>query len=324
MSFVGDASVLVGGTWDDAEQELLSSLLPDATLHFLSAGPSDEAIASCQVVMATSWKEVSPLIPKMPHLSLIQSFLAGVERIPRSEVPPGVTVATGAGSNAQAVAEHALALLLTLSKNVCYHDRQARQGIFSQLDIQNRDLSGARALVMGYGHVGRRIGALCTAFGMEVTAMNRSGRSDAPHTITAAGLADELPLADVVFVALAHTTSTKNMIGELELSAMKDTATLVNIARGPIVVQEPLYRRLVSTPTFKAGLDVWWSYPKRGAPWRQAYPFEDLPNVIMTPHVAGLGETWRTDMIRTSALNVLRHLQGKEIENRVDADAYLM
>ncbi len=88
--------------------------------------------------------------------------------------------------------------------------------------------------------------------------------------------------------------------------------------------QEALFKRLASTPSFKAGLDVWWSYPHRGAPWRQQFPFEELPNVLMTPHVAGLGESWRRDMIKTAAQNVLRFMQGKEIENKVDADAYLM
>lgn len=316
--------VLVGGTWDTDERKLLASLLPTANLLFLANGPSPEAISSCKIIMATSWKEVAPLIPSMPNLSFVQSFLAGVERIPREGIPHDVILATGAGSNAQSVAEHAMALLFSLAKNICFHDRKARSGEFSQLEAQSTDLTGRKALILGYGHIGWRIGMMCGALGMDVTAMNRSGTSDAPRTITAERLAHELPHADAIFVALAHTKETTRLIGARELGAMKDNAMLINISRGPIIDQEALYNRLESTPAFRAGLDVWWSYPKRGAPWRQEHPFENLQNVVMTPHVAGLGETWRKDMITTGAKNVLRYLQGEKIENRVDVDAYLM
>jgi phosphoglycerate dehydrogenase-like enzyme len=217
-----------------------------------------------------------------------------------------------------------MALLLALAKHLLFHDGRAREGCFSQLEAQGTDLRGKRALVLGYGHIGRRIGALCGAFGMEVTAMNRTGTSDADRTITPSGLLGALREADAVMVALAHTPSTDHQLGEEELACLKDTAMLVNVARGPVIDQGALYRRLASTPTLRAGLDVWWNYPRKGTPWRQEYHFEKLPNVLMTPHVAGLGETWRSDMMETAARNVLRFLQGEKIENRVDVDAYLM
>ncbi|MDD4281371.1 MAG: 2-hydroxyacid dehydrogenase [Candidatus Methanofastidiosa archaeon] len=316
--------VLVGGSWSEDEKTFLTALLTGATPVFLSDTPSPESIHRCEAVLVMSWKEVAPHVPHMPRLALVQSFMAGVERIPLAAIPPQVTVATGAGSNAAAVAEHAWALLSALAKDLRCQDRRLREGVFSQDGYHGILLEGKTLCIVGYGHVGSRVGRMARAAGMRTIAVNTSGASDADRTVTSDGLLDALSSAHAVVLAVPHTPATEGLIGTSELEALPDDALFVNVARGPVVDEGALYRHLAARPSFRAGLDVWWRYPRNDEPWSQGHPFETLENVIITPHIAGLAEGWKQAMLRTAAENVARALRGEPVRNVVDRSAYLI
>ena len=228
--------------------------------------------------------------------------------------------------NALPAAETAITLMLAAAKNLIPIDRALRHGDWSRRygPASSLILTGKRALVLGYGAIGRELAARCLGFGMAVSAIG-SGQTDRTNPqvkiYPRSSLYDLLPLADVLLLSLPLTTETKGLIGDRHLSLLPDDAIVVNVSRGRIIDEEALYTHLESG-RLRAGLDVWYNYPEttesRTATRPSRYPFHELPNVIMTPHLAGHSD--RTEQLRAAELARLLNFaaEGEPIPNRVD------
>lgn len=193
--------------------------------------------------------------------------------------------------NAAVTAEMTLALLLAAAKFLLPVDRQFRQHDWtSHYQSTSITLEGKTALILGYGHIGRRVGRACEALGMKIVGVRRHP-APADQTFPPADLPRLLPQAQVLLITLPHTDETHQLIGEKELSWMPPGSLLVNVGRGPIVDETALYRALKERHLAGAGLDVWWRYPSQTDERTQtppsAYPFHELDNVVMSPHRAG-------------------------------------
>lgn len=204
--------------------------------------------------------------------------------------------------NAAPTAELALALMFAAAKRIVPVDRSFRSTDWSsryQDEQTDLLLAGRRAGVLGYGAVGRRVARACCALELEVTAWSRRGprpdvaddpaiRHDAFPTD---GLRDALGAVDVLFLTLPLTPDTDGLIDAKALRHLPVHAVLVNVARGPIVVEKDLYEALAERRIGAAGLDVWWKYPEsnedRMDTQPSEFPFRELDNVVMSPHRAG-------------------------------------
>ena len=176
--------------------------------------------------------------------------------------------------------------------------------------------------ILGYGRIGRSVAERARAFGMAVWGIRRRpGREDGSRLAVLQGpeaLDEILRAADYVVVALPLTGATRGLLGERELGLMKPTAVLVNVARAEILDEEAVYRALSRGTIAGAVLDVWYRYPPDGRPvlpGRQA--FHELPNVIMTPHVAGWTEGTVEARATLIAANVARVARGEPPVNLV-------
>lgn len=230
--------------------------------------------------------------------------------------------------NSAPTAELALALLLGAAKRIALHDRGFRRHIWSLPPSAGTGsvlLEGGTALVLGYGRIGQRVAAGCRGVGMRVLAMCRNPRPDAPDpTFGQEALPERLPEASALLICLPHTRQTEGMIGARELALLPPQAVLVNVARGPIVDQEALYRSLKSRSIFGAGLDVWYRYPTdaqrelRMPVSPSDFPFHELDNVVMSPHRAGWSE--ETEAARCTKLAELLNAaaRGRAIGCRID------
>lgn len=226
--------------------------------------------------------------------------------------------------NAAPTAELALTLLLAAAKRIVPIDRRFRAG--SAADRGDRSqalrLAGRRALVVGYGAIGRRIAQGCRALGLEVEVLARRARREGELQVHGADeLAALLPQSDVLLIALPGTPETEGLVGSAELAALPPDAILVNVARGAIVDQGALYEALRSQRLFGAGLDVWWQPVGGDHPFPAEQPFTELENVVLSPHRAGHvredNEARANHLIELlSALG-----EGREPETRVDVDA---
>lgn len=236
--------------------------------------------------------------------------------------------------NAAQVAEMVMALLLAAAKRVVPMDRDLRRGDWSARYERSPVvmLEGRTALVLGYGAIGRGVARLCRGIAMNVVAVRRGPvpAADAcgPDSVRAADeLTDLLRCAHALIVCLPLTDDTRGLIGARELSLMPRDSILVNVGRGPVVDQAALYEALRGGTIGAAGLDVWYNYPTDAESRRSTrpsdYPFEELDNVVMSPHRAGAPNTGETESLRIHELAALLNAaaRGEELPNRVDMAA---
>ena len=200
--------------------------------------------------------------------------------------------------NAATTAETALALLLSAAKFLLPIDRTFRKNDWTPRYRPSPSimLSGKTVLILGFGRIGSRVGRVCHALDMRVIGIKRqTADADLPdypveiHSMK--NLNDLLPRAQVLVITLPNTADTTGLIGARELAQMPRESLLVNVGRGPIVDQFALFKALKDGHLAAAGLDVWYNYPaSRDARANTApadVPFNELENVVMSPHRAG-------------------------------------
>jgi len=224
--------------------------------------------------------------------------------------------------NAAPTAEMALALLLAAAKSVVPFDRALREDDWSPRYAASGEmlLDGARALVLGYGAIGRRIARGCAGLGMDVRVVRRTPRGD--EEFSCVDLDAALPETDALMIALPWTPRTEGLLDAARLERLPDDGCLVNVGRGKIVDEDALYRK-VSEGRFRAGLDVWYEYPKedRTNTRPSKHDFGALDNVVLSPHRGGHCR----DIERLRAEHLAKLLdaaaRGGPVPNRVDLEA---
>ena len=256
---------------------------------------------------------------------LIQFMIAGVDFIRLGELPEGVPVATNGGGYAESMAEHALAMALAAAKRLILEHENLKRGQFNQFK-RNRMLAGRVCGIFGFGGIGAATARLMRGIGMQIHAINRHGRTDqqADSIGTPERLKELLETADVLVISAPLTRATHSLIGAAELRRMKDDAILLNLARGEIVQERPLYDHLVKHPSFTACIDAWWIEPVRHGEFRIDQPFLDLPNVITSPHNSGQGDGAHDLSLRRAVENCRRALTGETPLHIIGLDERLM
>jgi phosphoglycerate dehydrogenase-like enzyme len=231
--------------------------------------------------------------------------------------------------NAAPTAEMAIALLMAAAKFLVPIDRSFRELNWTPRYQTNPSLllEGKTALILGFGHIGQRVGRFCQALGMQVIGVRRN--LDAPLI---SGLQAELhppqeldhlfPRSEVLIITLPITTETEGLIGAKQLSALIPGGILVNVGRGRIVDQTALYQSLKDDTLSAAALDVWYNYPETPEERQDTppadYPFHELDNVVMSPHRGGGSK--ETERLRMEHLaNLLNAIHdGEPTQNQVD------
>ncbi|MBC8066547.1 MAG: hydroxyacid dehydrogenase [Chlorobia bacterium] len=196
--------------------------------------------------------------------------------------------------NSADTAEMAIALYMAAAKRIVARDKGLREGKWSSDSFLRYGSSesvradGKQALVFGYGAIGQRIGRVCEALGMRVTGVRRNGPFYDQVRPTDE-LDQLLPNAEALFIALPLTPETKGLMNAERIDKLPKNCLISNIGRGAIFEEEPLFNALRDGQILGAGLDVWWKYPDgTDAPcYPSNFPFHELPNVVMTPHVGG-------------------------------------
>jgi phosphoglycerate dehydrogenase-like enzyme len=329
MNLPGQPHVLVTFAADEAARDLIVDVLGEvssvAHLEDASAERRGVELALADVLLASVPGEElhAEEWPLLARARLLQLISAGVEHVPFACLPQDLQVAGNVGGYAEPMAEHALAMILALAKRLCQQQRELQRGVFDE-ETLNRELRGRTCAILGLGGVGRATVPLVRALGMRVLAVNRRGTSDEQVDFvgTLADLETVLRSADVVVVSLPLTRDTRGLLGARELAWLRPDAILVNVARGPIIEEEALYRHLLDHPQFMAGLEVWWDEPFRDGRFHVAHPFLDLPNVLGCPHNSGTVPGSLDVGVRRAAENVRRFLLGEAIVGRAEPRDY--
>jgi phosphoglycerate dehydrogenase-like enzyme len=287
-------AVHVSDASDTGSIERLRSLVDPGVS--LSVGPDLPDRAS--FAMLVSGLPSAEELDASPELRVLLIPWAGLPRATRELLleRPGIAV-HNIHHNAVAASELTAALLLAAAKRVLPLDAALRRGDWRPRYEPDQAviLEGKRALVLGYGAVGRRIAAICRGMGMSVSAIRRrpeAARAGGPDEVHGPdALHALLPQADALLIALPLTEATKGLIGERELGLLPRRAIVVNVGRGRVVDERALYEALASRSIRAAGIDVWYRYPmnedERASTAPSEFPFQELPNVVMSPHRAG-------------------------------------
>jgi phosphoglycerate dehydrogenase-like enzyme len=264
------------------------------------------------------WHVLKPctaeVIAGAPKLRLIQKIGSGVNTIDlEAAASRNIAVCNLPGSNAPAVAEMTLLLMLAALRGLPMLDRATREGGGWRLDPALQDgfheLGGRTVGLVGYGAVPRVLAPILRAFGCRVLYTARTAKPDAAGTFRALG--ELMAEADVVSLHLPLTAETAGMIDAQAMSRMKPGAVLVNTARGGLVDQAALTEALASG-RIRAGLDVFATEPADPAD-----PLFGLPNVVVTPHVAWLSTGTFDRSFALAAENCFRLRDGRPLLHRV-------
>jgi glycerate dehydrogenase len=222
------------------------------------------------------------------------------------------------------MAEHILAMTLAVTKNLLDRYNKLKNGIFDQTNA-NRMLKGSTCAILGFGGIGKATARLLRCFGVKIYAINSTGKTD--ESVEFIGTLENLEYvlrhADVVVVALPLTNSTRRLIGSRELGWIKDSAILVNVARGDIIDETALYEKLKADPGFTAAVDAWWNEPLRNGTFRTNYPFLELPNFLGSPHNSGIVPAALTKGAAYAVENVKRFLNHEPVVGIVRRSDYM-
>jgi phosphoglycerate dehydrogenase-like enzyme len=271
------------------------------------------------MVVSGLWRNT--LIASAPKLRFVQSFSAGADQYDKALFAScGIRLASAKGVNERAVAEHAMALILALTRQLHKardNQRERRwRGMIGEPALREQELGGKILVVVGLGRIGTRLARLARAFDMRVIGVRRKARPapDAADAVVAkTGLARALAEADVVALTCPLTPETEGLIGAAALHALKPGAVLINVARGGVVDEAALLAPLADGRVGAAALDCF-----RDEPLPPESPFWAAPNVLITPHSAGETRRYETNVVDVLVDNIERLLRGEtELRNQV-------
>lgn len=278
----------------------------------VATAPTPQAIvegcADAEIIVVRAPIPVA-VLARAPGLRALIRHGAGLDMVPLPEATAaGVLVANVPGANAVTVAEHVVWTSLALLRLYpqASHDLRTRGWTAGRAHADHgRELSGRMMGILGMGNIGQALARMVTqGFGMRVLCHTRTP-SRVPAGVTAVDYADMLAGCDILAICAPLTDQTRGMVDARALARMKPGALLVNVARGPLVVEAAVLEALQSGHLGGAALDVFDTQPLPAD-----HPFLDLSNVILTPHLSGVTEESMLRMGQGVVAEVRRVLAG--------------
>jgi phosphoglycerate dehydrogenase-like enzyme len=251
----------------------------------------------------SSSKFTEQVMQSAPRLRLISVWGTGTDHVDLAAARRrNITVANTPGVSAFSVAEHALALLLATARHIPQADAATRRGEWPR--GQGVELRGKTCGVIGLGAIGRQFAALARGIGMRVIAWTM--HPQALPGVELVALDELFRDSDVISVHLRLSPDTEGLIGARQFALMRKNAILINTARGAIVDEAALMEALSDRHISAAGLDVFASEPLA-----KDHPFTKLPNIVMTPHCAGITPEALDAGLRMAMQNVFRFFDAQ-------------
>ncbi len=317
-----DPTVLVShtvdaGYWSDVEdfRAAVEARVPEVDLRVARTPPETHELAvEADALLATYVS--TDLLEDAPDLRWIQALSSGVDFLDLEAIADnGVALTNAAGVHAEPIAEQVLGYLLTFERGIHTGIQQQQEGVWQR--YSGGEIRGKTLGIVGLGAIGSRAAEYAQAFGMTVVGTKRDPDA-APEAVDEGyapeGLFEVLGRSDYVLLSCPLTPETRGLVGRAELGAMKGDAVLVNVARGEVVDEEALIYALQQGGIRGAALDVF-----EEEPLPPESPLWDLPNVVVTPHMAGSTPHKFERIAEVFAANYEAFADGRldELTNRV-------
>jgi D-3-phosphoglycerate dehydrogenase len=306
----------------DVQLDKLETDSPEADVTPIITQAHVYQIGASRQIIPPRLQVTAELLRQMPNLIAASSNGAGYDTIDVDAcTAAGVAVVNQSGGNKEAVAEHALAMIMALSKRIVEADRQARTGqAIERGQYMGRELNGRTLGVIGIGNVGGNLARICkAAFAMRILAYDPllTAEQVAARGGEKVELDDLLSQADYVSVHCPLTRQSRKMLGAAQFAKMRPEAYFVTTARGFIHDEEALAEALRTKRIAGAGLDVWEDEPPP-----HNHPLMAFDNVMVSPHVAGSTIEARENMGRIAAEQALAILDGKSPPRLINPEVW--
>lgn len=240
-------------------------------------------------ILVRAGSVTAAVIDAAPSLRVISKHGVGVDNIDIGAAAScGIPVVVSIGANAQAVAEHAMALTLAVVKDLFPLDKSVRDGRWEKSNFRGRELKGMKLGLVGFGAIAQRFAPLALAIEMSVQAYDPfvpDSVFKAANVERAEQVEALLRQADIVSLHCPLTAASRCIINAKTIASMKHGSFIINTARGGLIDEDALVPALQTGQVAAAGLDTFAHEPPR-----HGHPYFDLPNVVLTPHVAGCTE----------------------------------
>ncbi|WP_423194260.1 NAD(P)-dependent oxidoreductase [Cupriavidus sp. H18C2] len=308
MTAVKKPALLVTGN-DLAPQAL--ALLNDFEVSFAGKQCSEDTVvalarATDPVAIIVRYGKIgASVMDAAPSLKVISKHGSGIDVIDQQAAAArGIAVRAAVGANAAAVAEHAWALILACAKAVPHLNDRMRAGHWDKSIHKTIELNGRTLGLVGLGEIGRRAAVTGVALGMLVIAFDPYAKTVPDGVTRVDDLHDLYRQSDVVSLHCPLTDENRGMLNRDTLALFKDGAILVNTARGGLIDEAALAEALTSGKLYAAGLDSF-----AVEPMPVPHPFQQVPNLILSPHIGGVSDAAYVNMGVGAARNVLAALQ---------------
>ena len=309
--------LVTAGTVSDLAQQLLRE--GGADIEFMPGVIDEDALVAALsrgTVAAVLLRGSPPLTERVfaaaRGLKMVAKHGAGVDSVDLAGATKhGIAVMVAGGANADAVAEHALTMMLCLAREIPRFDRETRRGAWRDLKHFTREFHTLTVGILGYGQIGERTARLVQACGARVVIHTRSGITLPAGMSLEPDLNRLLESVDILSLHCPLTAKTRGMIGAAQFARMKPGALLVNTARGPVIDEAALVEALKNGKLAGAGLDTFATQPPDAA-----NPLFMLPSVLVTPHVAAATTDAMVRMGTIAASNIVSYLRGEVYDQR--------
>jgi D-3-phosphoglycerate dehydrogenase / 2-oxoglutarate reductase len=269
-------------------------------------------IGSSRQELAMKYQGYTPLLQRCPNLVVLSNNGAGFDTINLEDATKaGIAAVNQAGGNKEGVAEHVMAMMLSLSKRIMLTDHQMRRGgEYNRRDFMGDDVLGRTIGIIGLGNVGSRVAELCRGlFQMRVLAYDPYLTAEVMRergVEKVSTLEELLRQSDYVSTNCPHTAETRGMMGAAAFAMMQPHAYYITTARGGIHDEAALAVALGKKQIAGAGLDVWEDEPPP-----TDHPLMQFDNVLVSPHTAGITRQSRYNIAKIAAEQMLDILDGK-------------
>jgi phosphoglycerate dehydrogenase-like enzyme len=267
-----------------------------------------------EILLVINRKVDAHLLSILPRVRFVQRVGVGYDNLDLEALKAaGVVAAYTPGSNAIAVAEHTILLMLALLKRFVAAESASRQGGWPTMELFQAglgELANTTVGLVGFGSIGRAVAQRLSPFGSHLLYTTRQAADPATEQqfgVRYASLDDLLASSMIVSLHVPLTEATRNLIGEAELAKMRAGAFLVNTSRGEVIDEAALHRAIESGKLGGAGLDVLYNERPGGN------PFAGMPQVIVTPHIAGGSRAAVERAIQMALANIARYLRGEPL-----------
>jgi phosphoglycerate dehydrogenase-like enzyme len=302
----------------------LSSLFPEARMvvsddpvQVAALAPEADVILNGDFKDPRLFQEAFGLAKRVRWVHVLS---AGIEHVLTPEIiSSAVPLTNGRGVFRRPLAEWAVGAMLYFLYDYRRLLRQQEAGVWEVFDID--ELHGKTIGIVGYGEIGRAVAERAKPFGCRILALRRKPANSAGDPLIDRAYApaeiDEMMAAcDFVVAAAPLTKDTRGMVGAEQIAALKSSAVVINIGRGPVIDEEALIAALKGNKIRGAALDVF-----DVEPLPQGHPFYGMPNVLLSPHTADHTPGWREAAVQFFLDNLARFVKGEPLENVVDKHA---